>query len=189
MDEARFQETPLARPMAERWWAHASRGALVVLFALAAFFWPGGVTFGAIAFLWAVYAFADGLLAAGIGALTAWWSMLVVGSLGVAAGVFTLFSPGLPDVVLVFLIAAWSALRGSFDIAEAVTLRREVHHQWLLVVSGIVSLVFAGLVMSLAREGAMAVVRTIGVYALLEAVLLVSLGLLIRNDGLVEAEV
>src|SRR5215510_4512129 len=76
------------------WWALTLRGAIAILFGLAAFFWPG-VTLFALVLLFGAYAFVDGIanIIMGIkeyGARERWWGTLLAGIVSVGAGIVTL---------------------------------------------------------------------------------------------------
>src|SRR6266487_4052208 len=108
--------TGLAVPLLEKelmpasvsrnWWLVALRGALAVVFGVAAFVWPG-ITFDVLVLLFGAYAFVDGILLFGFGLLAAgehdrWWLLVLSGILGVAVGVLTFFQPAAVALGLVF---------------------------------------------------------------------------------------
>lgn len=163
------------------WWALLLRGIAAIVFGLLAFIWPG-ITLTALVFLWGAYALVDGAfsIVAGIrshGESTRWWVLLLEGILGVAAGVVAFLIPGITALVLLLLIAAWATVTGIFEIAAAIQMRKYIRGEWLLILAGIASIIFGGLLFLNPVAGALAVVWLIGAYAIVFGVLLVALSL------------
>jgi uncharacterized membrane protein HdeD (DUF308 family) len=149
------------------------------------FLWPG-ITFMALVFLFAAYALVDGVvnLAGAIHAIAAherWGALLFEGIAGIAAAVITFFSPGITALALVLVIAVWAILTGIAEIAAAARLRRLIPGEWLLAVSGVLSIVFGVLVLAVPFAGALVISLWFGAYALIFGVALVSLGLRLRT--------
>jgi uncharacterized membrane protein HdeD (DUF308 family) len=63
---------------------------------------------------------------------------LAEGVLGVLAGLVAFFSPGMTALVLLYVIAAWAIFTGILKVAMAISLRREIENEWLMVLSGAV---------------------------------------------------
>src|SRR2546422_6869616 len=123
-DQVRLRGGPMAQVLIRNWWALALRGVFGILFGLAAFLFPG-ITLGALILLFGVYAVADGVFAVVAGVRAAehherWGTLLIEGIAGIAAGVLTLVWPALTAVVLLYVIAAWSAIKGALKIATAI---------------------------------------------------------------------
>ena len=166
------------------WWMLVLRGVCAILFGLLAFTRPG-LTLGALILLWGIYAFIDGILAftaAFSGATgTPWWVLTLEGLVGVAAAAAAFLIPGITALVLLYIIAAWAIVKGLFEIAAAIQLRKEIDNEAWLGLAGLAS-VFLGVVL-FARPGVgvLAVVWLIGMYAILFGVLLVALGFRVRT--------
>src|SRR2546425_7462750 len=130
----------MAQVLIRNWWAFALRGTLGVLLGLAAFLFPG-ITLGALVLLFGAYAVVDGVFAVVAGVRAAehrehWGALLLEGIAGIAAGVLAFVWPALTALVLLYLIAAWSIIRGALRIAAAIPLRRTIPGEWLLGVNG-----------------------------------------------------
>jgi len=176
--------------LAQNWWAIVLRGVCAVLFGLAAFLWPG-LTVTVLVLLYGAYALVDGVLAvlwslAGrhLGAFP--WGVLLAGVGGIIFGVITFLWPDLTALALLYLIAAWAIVRGAFEIIAAFHLRREIENEWLLALSGVLS-VLLGVVLFIAPgAGALAVVWWIGAFAIVVGVLTILLGVRLKrlNDRL-----
>lgn len=171
---------PLLMIASENWWALLIRGIAAVLFAILAFVWPG-LTVAALVLLWGAYAIVDGIFAIVWGARSRWWSLLLLGILGVAAGLTALFMPGMTALILLMFIAAWAVVRGILEIAAAIRLRREITGEWLLILSGLLSVAFGILLMLFPGAGAIAVVWLIALWALVSGILFISLAFRVRN--------
>jgi uncharacterized membrane protein HdeD (DUF308 family) len=75
--------------------------------------------------------------------------------------------PGITALALLYVIAAWALLTGAVRIALAVQLRRVIEHEWLMVLSGVLSIAFAALLVITPGAGALAITWLIGWFALL----------------------
>jgi uncharacterized membrane protein HdeD (DUF308 family) len=171
--------------LAGNWWALALRGLLAVLFGITAFVMPG-LTLAALVLLYGAYALVDGVFAvvaslAGRTFGTPWWAMLIRGLLGIAVGIVTFVWPGITELALLYIIAAWAVVTGGFEIAAAIRLRKEIRGEWLLVLSGAISVLFGLALMVYPAAGALAIVWLLGSYAIIFGVLLLVLGLRLRS--------
>jgi len=163
------------------------RGVAALLFGILAFTWPG-ITLAALVVVWGAYALADGVLAL----IAAWrvrdqgkpfWALVVVGLLGIAAGLVTLIWPGITALVLLMFIAAWAVAMGVFQIVAAIRLRKEIRGEWLLGLSGALSVIFGIVMFVQPGAGALAVIWAIGGFSLVFGVLLIWLGLRLRRHA------
>jgi len=172
------------------WWMWLIRGIAAIVFGILAFLWPG-ITLLVLILLFAAYALVDGasaigLAIAGRGGDRAWWEMLLVGALGVAAGLIAFVWPGITAVALLIVIAAWAIVRGFFEIAAAVQLRKVLENEWLLILAGALSILFGILLLAWPAAGILALVWLIGAYAILFGIVSVALSFRLRQmKGLV----
>jgi uncharacterized membrane protein HdeD (DUF308 family) len=171
----------MLRPLAERWWAVLLRGIAAILFGVLAIAVPGASLL-ALVILWGAYALADGVLALVQAARSGraggrWGWFLFEGLVSIAAGVLAFVWPGITALALLLVIAAWAILTGLSEIVAAARLRRHIQGEWLLALSGVLSISFGVLLLVRPQAGALAVVWLIGSYAVLFGVLLVALSL------------
>lgn len=171
--------------LSRNWWIVLLRGIAGVLFGLAALAWPG-ITLVALVLLFGSYAFVDGAFA--IGAAFSrrarsdrWWLLLVEGILGVGAGLVAWFMPNITALAMVYLVAAWAITTGALEIAAAVRLRQEMRGEWLLALAGVVSIGMGVVIAFSPAIGALALVWTIGIYALIVGVLFIVLSVRLRR--------
>jgi uncharacterized membrane protein HdeD (DUF308 family) len=171
--------------LARNWWALVLRGLFAVLLGITAFAWPG-ITLGALVLLYGAFALADGVFAIASAVVgrtqgTPWWALLVEGLVGIAVGVITFLWPGITALALLYLIAAWAVVTGCLEIVAAIRLRKEIRGEWLLALSGILSVVFGVALVVNPGAGALAVLWLIGAYAIFSGSLLIALGFRLRS--------
>ncbi|HEY0322510.1 MAG TPA: HdeD family acid-resistance protein [Pyrinomonadaceae bacterium] len=167
------------------WWALVLRGLAAIIFGLLTFVWPH-ISLVALVFLFGAYALVDGAFAivAGIRApkeYKRWWVLLIEGIFGVIAGVMAFIVPGITALFLLGLIAGWAILTGVLEIVGAIQMRKYITGEWLMILSGIASVLFGVLLLLNPGVGALAVVWIIGAYAILFGVLLLGLGFRLRG--------
>jgi uncharacterized membrane protein HdeD (DUF308 family) len=161
------------------------RGVAAVLFGILAFAWPG-ITLAALVIVWGAYALADGILAL-VAAYRVrdqgkpFWSLVIVGLLGIAAGIVTFIWPGMTALLLLMFIAAWAVVMGIFQIVAAIRLRKEIQNEWLLGLSGVLSVLFGIIMFVQPGAGALAVIWVIAAYAMVFGILLIWLGLRLKK--------
>jgi uncharacterized membrane protein HdeD (DUF308 family) len=176
-----------ADELARRWWVPLARGIAAVVFGILTFINPG-ISLIALVILFGAYAFMDGvfnlILAFRHGQEgRRWGSLVFAGIVGIGAGLATLFWPGITALTLLMFIGAWAVITGIAQIAAAVRLRKEIEHEWLLGLAGVLSVVFGVLLFAFPGAGALAVVLWIGAYAIVLGGLLVALALKLRSWG------
>jgi uncharacterized membrane protein HdeD (DUF308 family) len=175
----------MASDLARNWWLLALRGVAGIFFGIVAFVWPES-TLAALVLVFGAYVFVDGIFAvvAGIGMrrqMDRWWLIVLEGAAGIILGVLTFRSPDTTALVLLTLIAAWSILTGVLEIATAVRLRKLIANEWLLILSGVVSIIFGALLIAQPGLGAISIVWLLGAYAPLFGVLNLMLALRVRG--------
>ena len=175
----------MARVLSQNWWLVVLRGALAILFGLAAFIWPG-ITLLTLIVLFGVYAIADGLIAIWTGfsrsrESSRWWTFVLEGLLDIAAGVVALIWPGLATLVLIYLIAFWAVFTGILEIVAAIRLRNEITNEWFLALGGLLSIGLGILLFLQPAAGSLAIIWMIAGYALVFGILLVILGIRLRS--------
>jgi uncharacterized membrane protein HdeD (DUF308 family) len=161
------------------------RGVLAILFAFLAFLWPG-LAVGAFVILFGAYALVDGVLAVvaalqRIGRQERWWALLIEGLLGIGAGIVTFLWPGITALLLLTFIGVWAIFTGVLEIAAAIELRKQIENEWMLGIGGALSVLFGLLVIIFPGAGAISLVWLIASYAFLFGILLIALGVRLRD--------
>ena len=174
------------RELAENWWLLLLRGIAAIAFGILAFGWPG-LTLLALTLMWGFYAIADGVLAlwAAIaskgGEMAPRWWLAVVGIAGILAGALTFVWPGMTALVLLMFIASWAIVIGVVQIWGAIRLRKEIEGEWLLALSGLLSVVFGVIMFAQPGAGALALVWLIGSFAILAGCVYIALAFQLKK--------
>lgn len=168
--------------LSRNWWILALRGLAAVVFGILAFVWPG-VTITVLVLFFGAYALWDGIFAL-IGAFRTQsdrrWPLLLEGLVGILAGIFAFFWTGAATLTLVLIIASWAIITGVFEIIAAIRLREEIEGEWLLMISGLLSIVIGIALFIWPGAGLLAITWMIGAYAILFGILLIVLGFRLR---------
>ena len=171
--------------LSKNWGWIVLRGVAAMIFGVLAFAWPG-ITLVILTLFFGAYVFADGIFA--LVAAYRWregrrpvWPLVLVGLLGIAAGITTFLWPEMTALALLMFIAVWALFIGIFQIAAAIHLRKEIDNEWMLGASGALSVLFGVLMIASPGAGAVAVAWLIGSYSIAFGVLLIALGFRLKK--------
>lgn len=172
-----------------------ARGILLVLLGVFAILAPGFALF-VFALVFAAFSFGDGIFALISGIRGAahherWGALVFSGMVGIVIGVLFLLFPLISTftyaLLAVWLIVGWAIVTGVAEVTAAIRLRRVIRGEWLLGLSGVLSvllgialvwLLFAQPVVTL-----LSVAWLIAIYALLAGVALIALALRLRRKA------
>ena len=175
----------LIRQLGDAWGWILLRGVASIAFGAMAFLWPG-LTIVVLVIMWGAWAFVDGITSL----ITAWkardggkptWPLVLIGVLGVGAGLITFFAPGVAAVTLLVFIAWWAIITGVFEIVHAIRVRKGIDNEWMLILSGVLSVVVGAYMLSSPAGGALAIVWVIAAWSILLGVLLCSAAFRLKN--------
>ncbi len=167
------------------WWVLVIRGVCGIAFGVIAFAYPG-LALATLVILFGAWVLVDGVFrivgaTAGRTSDPDWGFHLIVGILGVVIGFLTFSAPGLTALILVIYIGAWALMIGAVEIALAIKLRRELKGEWLLVLMGLASIIFAVVLLWNPGPGALALLWLIASYAIVLGVLAIFFGFRLRS--------
>jgi uncharacterized membrane protein HdeD (DUF308 family) len=125
------------------------RGVLALLLGIGAIVFPFSAVF-AFTLLFAAYCLVDGIASLVAGARGArepghrWGALVFSGIVGILIGILFLVAPLVATVAYAFVVlvmlATWAIITGILEIMAAVRLRREMEGEWLLGLSGAISI-------------------------------------------------
>jgi len=167
------------------WWVPVLRGTCGIVFGVIAFAYPG-LALATLVLLFGAWVLIDGVFrivgaTAGRASDPDWGFHLIVGILGVVIGFLTFHSPGITALALIIYIGAWALMIGAVEIALAIKLRRELKGEWLLILMGLASIIFAAFLLWNPGPGALALLWVIGSYAIVLGILGVIFGFRLRS--------
>ncbi len=154
---------------ARNWWLYAVRGLIAVIFGIVALTRPEQ-TLQALVLVFGAFALADGFLTVFVGSISApyfkrWWAVLLEGVAGILVGLMAIFQPTLTGLALLYLIGAWAFITGVFEIMAAIQFRRVIMNEWLLILSGLLSMALGCLLFVFPGVGEVSLIWLIGIYA------------------------
>ena len=172
--------------LARNWWALALRGVAAMIFGVLAFVLPG-VTLAVLILLFGGYALVEGILnviaaVRGRGDDQPWWALLLEGLVSIAAGIAAFVVPGVTELALLYIIAAWAIVTGALEIVAAIWLRRRITGEARLVLNGVLSIAFGVLTMLMPGAGALSLAWLIGAYAIVFGALLLGVAFRLRGS-------
>jgi uncharacterized membrane protein HdeD (DUF308 family) len=161
---------PDARALCRRtWWVFLVGGIAAVVFGVLAFTQPVAAWFVVATF------FAAAILVDGVfnlwGAVQhrekdGWWIMLLIGVLGVLVGGYALLNPLVSMAAFIYLVAIQALLLGVFLVMLAYKVRAATEREWILYLTGALSVVFGVLVFLNPAVGGISVIWMIAAWAL-----------------------
>jgi len=176
----------LLRALAENWWLLLLLGLVAIAFGVIAFFWPD-ITLMALTYLFGIYAIVDGIVAiwaafnAPLGDAGPRWWLGLSGVASILAGIAAFAYTGMTTLVLLMVIAIWAIIIGIVLIWGAIELRKILDDTWLLGLTGALSIAFGVIMMAKPGAGAVALVWTIGWFAIVFGGLYIALAFQLRQ--------
>jgi uncharacterized membrane protein HdeD (DUF308 family) len=174
----------MAQVLIGNWWALAIRGVFAIIFAVIAFVWPG-ITATVLVLMFGAYALVDGIFAL-VAALRAArhhgrsGALLLEGILDLIIAAIVFFWPVEALVAIIYFIAIWAVISGIALIAAGIAMIR-VNGEWLLVLSGIISILLGIILFVQPGAGVVALSWWLGVYALLFGISLIGAAFRLRH--------
>jgi uncharacterized membrane protein HdeD (DUF308 family) len=170
----------MVETLKRHWWVPVIRGIAAIVFGVIAFTHPV-MAIATLVLFFGAWVLIDGMFRV-VGAIghrasdPDWGWHIVIGIVGIIVGLLTFHAPQITALALVIYIAAWALMIGASEIAIAVKLRREIKGEWFLILMGLASIIFAGLLLWNPVAGAAAVIWLIAWYAVVVGILAVFFG-------------
>lgn len=174
-----------ARALCKRtWWVFLVGGLASLLFGVLAFVNPAIALF-VLAVFFAAAILVDGAFNI-IGAIQnrekdGWWVMLLIGILGVGVGGYALMNPPVSMLAFVFLVALQAILLGVFLVMLGYRVRKATTREWILYLTGALSILFGILVIARPAAGSLTIVYLIASWAIVIGALKVAFAFRIRK--------
>ncbi len=172
--------------LVRRWWIVAARGAVSVLFGIAAFVAPES-TLSWLIKLFGLFALADGIFTMGAGLSVNWLTLFLEGFVGAAVGFVTLFAPtSFVELWLVVNIAGYALLTGGIELVGALGLKQKargsmVQGDWMLGLNGAISLLFGVILFFNTAMSSATLIMMLGGFALISGALLLAFAFNVKS--------
>jgi len=166
------------------WWAFVVGGLAMTLFGLLAFSSPGIALF-VLAMFFAASVMVDGVSNI-IGSLQnrekdGWWILLLMGLLGAGVGGYALLNPPLSIMAFILIVAFEAMVLGVFLIMLGYKVRQTSSREWVLYLTGALSILFGVLVIANPVTGSRTIVYMIATWSLVIGILKVVFGFKVRK--------
>jgi uncharacterized membrane protein HdeD (DUF308 family) len=173
----------LAFELAKKWWVLLVRGIVLIIIGILAFLSPATWIFfvGAYMLIDGMAMLISGLTDQPVGPSR--WYLIIVGILGLVAGLYLFWNPVVGGIALTWVIAAWAIITGILEIITAVRLREEIENEWWLILTGILAIIFGILAFQNVLAGFLAIAAVFGVFAILAGIFSVVLAFRVRDFG------
>jgi uncharacterized membrane protein HdeD (DUF308 family) len=173
-----------ARLCRRAWWVFLIGGLASVIFGVLAFANPG-IALLVLATFFAAFILVDGAVNVW-GALQnrdkdGWIALLLFGALGVCFGGYALAVPPLSMIALIYVIAFFALANGLTTIFLGWKVRQEITTEWVLYVSGALSVLFALLILFRPAAGGIAVAYMVGTWAIIVGLLRIYFAFFVRK--------
>lgn len=184
LDPKQLAET--SKEVLDLWWLWLVRGALAILFGIAAWVWPG-LTLTTLIWLLGAYIFIDGVIDI-IGFFRhrdlSWGRrslLLVWGIVEIVAAVVIWIAPGLGVVTMMVIFGVWVMLTGMFLLVGAFTKDGHLMSPWIQAIMGILGVLVGIYLVVEPGRGALATIWAIGVTAIVYGIFLIIAAFRIRS--------
>jgi uncharacterized membrane protein HdeD (DUF308 family) len=165
--------------LVRRWWIVAARGAVSVIFGIAALVAPDE-TLAWLLKLFGLFALADGIFTMGAGLAVSWLSLFLEGFVGIAVGLVTLFAPAsFVEYWLPVNIAIYALATGALEVMGAVSLKSRARGTMalgdkLLAINGVISLLFGVVLLANTTMASGTLIMLLGIFAVVSGALLLA---------------
>jgi uncharacterized membrane protein HdeD (DUF308 family) len=166
------------------WWVFLIGGIAAVVFGIIAFINPPTALL-VIGIFFAAAVLVDGAVNIW-GAVTnrekdGWWILLLIGVLGVVVGGYALFNPPVAMAAFVYLVAFMAVFLGVLTLILGWKIRQLTEREWLLYLTGGLSVLFGLLILFNPLAGSISVVWLIASWAIVIGVLRIWFAFKIKN--------
>jgi uncharacterized membrane protein HdeD (DUF308 family) len=185
------QKSGLKELFSTIWWLVLLRGVVVLLMGILLVSRPLP-TIIVLFYLLGFYWFFDGIFTLiesirGRKSHKDWGWGVFIGIISALAGIVVFTQPYISAVIgvsfVIYLVAIMVLISGIWSIFTGIRLRKVVSNEWSMIIGGIISVLFAILLMSNPLVSAMTLVWLIGVFALVGGIVLIVVAFRIRSLG------
>lgn len=172
--------------LVHNWWVVALRGLVALILGVAMLLMPPQAATGFLIMVIGSYAIVDGFFVLSISIVNRpphkdrLW-LLLEGIIGIIAGIAVCLAPMVAAFILIYAVALWAFLTGIFEIIWSIVQWKYLPDNWLMLLGGLFSCLLGILIFYNESLGVAFVVVVTAVYLILFGILLLAMGLILRN--------
>ena len=176
---------PATELVRKTWWAFVLGGLASMAFGVLALLAPVAALFVLSVF------FAGSVLLDGAAALSGafqhrdkdgWWVMALLGALGVLVGGYALLVPPAAVAAFVTVVAFQAIVLGALTVMLGWRVRRVAEGEWILYLTGVVSVLFGVTVLAKPEAGSLSVVSIVALWAIVTGAMKTVFGLKLKTQ-------
>jgi uncharacterized membrane protein HdeD (DUF308 family) len=176
---------PATELVRKTWWAFVLGGLASMAFGVLALLAPIAALFVLSVF------FAASVLLDGAAALSGafqhrdkdgWWVMALLGALGVLVGGYALLVPPAAIAAFVAVVAFQAIVLGVLTVLLGWRVRRVAEGEWILYLTGVVSVLFGVMVLARPEAGSLSVVSIVAFWAIVTGAMKTVFGLKLKTQ-------
>jgi uncharacterized membrane protein HdeD (DUF308 family) len=166
------------------WWVFLVGGLASLVFGVLAFVNPG-IALLVLAMFFAASVLVDGVFSM-VGAIQhrdkeGWWIMLLIGLLGLLVGGYALLNPPVGILAFIYLVAFQAIMLGVFTAMLGYKVRQATRREWILYLTGGLSVLFGILVAANPAAGSLSIVYLIAAWAVVIGALKIAFGFRVKT--------
>lgn len=166
------------------WWVFLLGGIASVIFGILAFINPA-IALAVLALYFAAWVLVDGVVNV-VGAIQhrendGWVILLLIGILGTLVGGYALMNPPLSMLAFLYVVSFMAIMFGVLMITLGRKVREEIDREWVLYLTGALSVLFGVLIIFQPESAATSVVWMIATWAIITGLLRIFFALLVKN--------
>lgn len=179
----------MEKSLSDAWGGLAFRGLLLILFGIAAVFWPG-LTLATFVYLFGGFVLASGIISLVMGLMNVYNTdtsmltrilMVIVGVVEIGIGVYLLRHIGVTFATLILLVGFTLIIRGIIDLFAGLFETAGAMHKTVMIIGGLITVAAGILCLFQPAASGIAFVWILGLYALITGPLLIALAMDIKN--------
>jgi uncharacterized membrane protein HdeD (DUF308 family) len=170
--------------LSRNWWAVLVRGILALILGLLMLFVPPIITLEILIIFLGAYFLVDGIfsiIAVISGKTPHRWALLIEGIFSIIFGIIVFVWPGITAFVFLIVIAIWAVITGIAEIVYAASHWKSGSGKWLLLITGIISIILGGIILAQPAAGLLALVVFIEAYLIIFGIMLIVISFWVKN--------
>jgi uncharacterized membrane protein HdeD (DUF308 family) len=170
--------------LSSKWWTFLLRGIVALALAALCLMSPGSAASALVYVVAADFIIAGAVsVVAGISftGTGSWWLFVISGIVQAFLGFVMLSQPGMGPLALAYLFAIWMIMTGVTEISSAIALRNVISNDFWWILLGIITLAAGAYVVIAPGLGLLALVYTVGFYAIIAGISLIVLAFRLKG--------